>query len=122
VFNKIDLFGVPPRLEADAQPPRLFMSARTGAGLDLLRAHLRTVAGFREPEAGALSARRRHLDALDRARRHVQDAADILAGSRGFELFAEELRLAQHALGEITGEFTSDDLLGKIFGSFCIGK
>jgi tRNA modification GTPase len=122
VFNKIDLSGVPPRLEPDAQPPRLFVSARTGAGLDLLRAHLRTVAGFREPEAGALAARRRHLDALDRARRHVEDAADILAGSRGFELFAEELRLAQHALGEITGEFTSDDLLGKIFGSFCIGK
>jgi tRNA modification GTPase len=122
VFNKIDLTGSPPRLDETAVPPRVFLSARTGAGLDLLRTHLKATVGYRETESGALAARRRHLDALDRARQHVQNAADILGATRAFELFAEDLRLAQHALGEITGEFTSDDLLGEIFGSFCIGK
>jgi len=74
------------------------------------------------PDQGALSARRRHLDALRRADQEVAAAADVLQRTRAAELFAEHLRLAQHALGEITGEFTSDDLLGEIFGSFCIGK
>jgi len=122
VFNKIDLTGSPARLDEATAPPRVFLSARTGAGLDLLRTHLKATVGYRETESGALAARRRHLDALDRARRHVQNAADTLSSTRAFELFAEDLRLAQHALGEITGEFTSDDLLGEIFGSFCIGK
>ena len=122
IFNKIDLNGTAPRLDDTSSPPRVFLSARTGAGLDLLRAHLKTSAGYLESESGALAARRRHLDALSRARQHVQCAADILSSTRAFELFAEDLRLAQHALGEITGEFTSDDLLGEIFGSFCVGK
>jgi tRNA modification GTPase len=122
VFNKIDLTGSPARLDEDTAPPRLFLSARTGAGLDLLRTHLKATVGYRETESGALAARRRHLDALIRARQHVQNAADTLSTTRAFELFAEDLRLAQRALGEITGEFTSDDLLGEIFGSFCIGK
>jgi tRNA modification GTPase len=122
VFNKIDLTGTPARLDESSDPSRIFVSARTGAGLDLLRAHLKASAGYRESESGALAARRRHLDALARARQHVQIAADTLSSTRAFELFAEDLRLAQHALGEITGEFTSDDLLGEIFGSFCIGK
>jgi tRNA modification GTPase len=122
VFNKIDLTGAPARLDDTAKPPRVFISARTGAGLELLRVHLKTSAGYLESESGAFAARRRHLDALKRARQHVQSAADTLSSTRAFELFAEDLRLAQHALGEITGEFTSDDLLGEIFGSFCIGK
>jgi tRNA modification GTPase len=122
VFNKIDLTGSPARLDETASPPRVFLSARTGAGVELLRTHLKVSAGYRETESGALAARRRHLDALNRARQHVQSAADTLSSTRAFELFAEDLRLAQHALGEITGEFTSDDLLGEIFGSFCIGK
>ena len=122
VFNKIDLTGSPARLDEESAPPRVFLSARTGAGLDLLRTHLKAAVGYRETESGALAARRRHLDALNRARQHVQNAADTLSTTRAFELFAEDLRLAQHALGEITGEFTSDDLLGEIFGSFCIGK
>jgi tRNA modification GTPase len=122
VFNKIDLTGAPARLDDTAKPPRVFVSARTGAGLELLRVHLKTSAGYVESESGAFAARRRHLDALNRARQHVQSAADTLSSTRAFELFAEDLRLAQHALGEITGEFTSEDLLGEIFGSFCIGK
>ena len=122
VFNKIDLTGAAARLDDAGTPPRIFLSARTGAGLDLLRTHLQTSAGYLKSESGALAARRRHLDALSRARQHVQTAADTLSSTRAFELFAEDLRLAQHALGEITGEFTSEDLLGEIFGSFCIGK
>ena len=122
VFNKIDLAGIPPQLDADGVPPRVYLSALTGAGLPLLRAHLKAAAGYQDIESGAFAARRRHLDALDRARRHVQNAADILQSTRAFELFAEDLRLAQRALGEITGEFTSEDLLGEIFSSFCIGK
>jgi len=73
-------------------------------------------------ESGVFSARRRHLDALDRAKSCVAQAAETLSTTRALELFAEELRRAQLALGEITGEFTSDDLLGEIFSSFCIGK
>jgi len=122
VFNKIDLTSAPARLDETADPPKVFLSARTGSGLDLLRSHLKAAAGYGDTEIGAFSARRRHLDALSRARQHVQAAVDTLSNSRAFELFAEDLRLAQHALGEITGEFTSEDLLGEIFGSFCIGK
>jgi tRNA modification GTPase len=124
VFNKIDLSGTAPRFEAGdaAGPPRIFLSALTGAGLSLLRDHLKESAGYRTSESGVFTARRRHLDALGRARGHAQDAADILSSTRAFELFAEDLRLAQQALGEITGEFTSEDLLGEIFSSFCIGK
>jgi tRNA modification GTPase len=87
-----------------------------------LRAHLNACAGYHVAVSGALAARRRHLDALERALGLVQRAAEALGQGRAFELFAEELRLAQRALGEITGEFTSEDLLGAIFGSFCIGK
>jgi tRNA modification GTPase len=122
VFNKIDLTGAPARLDETTDPPRVFLSARTGSGMELLRNHLKASAGYRETESGVFAARRRHLDALSRARQHVQSAADILSSTRAFELFAEDLRLAQHALGEITGEFTNEDLLGEIFGSFCIGK
>ena len=122
IFNKIDLSGGEPKVDESRDPPRVFLSARTGAGLDLLRAHLKNRAGYRSGDAGALSARRRHLDALDRARACVVQAAQILTETRAFELFAEELRRAQMALGEITGEVSSDDLLGEIFSSFCIGK
>ena len=122
VFNKIDLVGAPASADEIQEPPQVFLSAKTGEGLDLLRAHLQARAGYRSGDAGALSARRRHLDALERARSCVVQAADTLSKSRAFELFAEDLRRAQLALGEITGEFSSDDLLGQIFSSFCIGK
>ena len=122
IFNKIDLSGAQASVDESREPPQVFLSAKTGAGLDLLRAHLKSRAGYRSGESGALSARRRHLDALDRARSSVEQAAQTLSTSRAFELFAEDLRRAQLALGEITGEFSSDDLLGEIFSSFCIGK
>ena len=122
VFNKIDLSGAAPRADESLDPPQIFLSAKTGQGVALLREHLKTRAGYVSGESGALSARRRHLDALRRAKACVEQAAQTLAETRAFELFAEELRRAQLALGEITGEFTSDDLLGEIFSSFCIGK
>jgi tRNA modification GTPase len=122
VLNKIDLLGMASFTDATAAPARVALSARTGEGIDALRSHLKAIAGILEVGEDAMSARRRHLDALERARAHVQQAANCLTDRRAAELSAEDLRLAQQALGEITGEFTSDDLLGKIFGSFCIGK
>lgn len=121
VINKIDLAGVAAHIEAGS-PPRVFLSARTGEGVELLRSHLKTQAGYVSPESGTLSARSRHLAALAQAETHVRSAADLWKQGRGVELTAEDLRLAQRALGEITGEFTSEDLLGEIFSSFCIGK
>ena len=122
VVNKIDLQGRAARLDADAIPARVYLSATGGQGLDLLRTHLRSIAGMSHGDSGAFAARRRHLTALRDARDHVDAAARVLLNERAFELFAEELRLAQQSLGEITGTFSSDDLLGAIFSSFCIGK
>lgn len=119
VVNKIDLTGEPAGPHCDAT---LNVSARTGAGLDALRGHLRRVAGATDLGEGALSARRRHLEALAEARRHFDEGRRQLEELRAGELMAEELRQAQMALGTITGEITSDDLLGRIFSSFCIGK
>ena len=116
VWNKIDLAEPPPGAAGAA------ISALTGAGLPELRERLKAAAGYRSGDAGAYSARRRHLDALSRAKRLVQTAATRLAGRAAFELVAEELRLAQRALGEITGEVTSDALLAAVFSGFCIGK
>jgi tRNA modification GTPase len=122
VMNKIDLLGAPPRLESDAGFTHVYLSAQTGAGIELLRVHLKASAGYQDADSGALSARRRHLDALRRARDLVQSAAETLREAHAIELFAEDLRLAQRNLSEITGDVSSEDLLGEIFGSFCIGK
>ncbi len=121
IVNKIDLIGAAPRIEAGAVT-RVFISALTGAGIDLLREHLKTCIGFEPAGSSALSARRRHLDALARGEAHFREAVRQLAEYRAGELMAEELRLGQQALAEITGEFGSEDLLGRIFSSFCIGK
>jgi tRNA modification GTPase len=121
VINKLDLLAMTSRYE-QSQPPRLYVSAITGEGIDLLREHLKECMGFQGADSGTVSARRRHLDALTRADRHLQEARRQLLEQRAGELMAEELRQAQRALAEITGEFTSDDLLGRIFSSFCIGK
>ena len=121
IINKIDAVNARARYEQSA-PPRLHLSATTGEGVDLLREHLKECIGFQGADAGTISARRRHLDALARADRHLQEAERQLTETRAGELMAEELRQAQQCLAEITGEFTTDDLLGRIFASFCIGK
>jgi len=122
VFNKCDLATGLPLSDTSSGPPRLWLSALTGDGLAELRAHLKACMGYQTIDGGAISARRRHLEALARARAHCEEAARQLAERRAGELVAEELRGAQQALAEITGEFTSDDLLGRIFAGFCIGK
>ena len=122
VMNKVDLVNLAPRLTASSAPPTVSLSARTGAGLDLLREHLKQCMGFVPLEAGSICARFRHIEALARARRHVEAGAQHLRTRRAGELLAEELRIALGALGEITGEFSSEDLLGRIFSTFCIGK
>ena len=99
------------------------LSARTGQGLDGLRKLLLDVAGWQSAPEGIYIARARHVHALQAVSAHLQEAADQLqAQGPALDLLAEELRLAQNALSAITGEFTSDDLLGVIFSSFCIGK
>jgi tRNA modification GTPase len=121
VVNKIDRTDAAAGIDP-GDPPRILVSVREGEGIDLLRRHLKDCVGFHPAGEGALSARTRHLDALRRARSHVEEAARLLADRHAGELVAEELHEAQQALGEITGEVTSEDLLGRIFGSFCIGK
>ncbi len=121
VHNKIDLADASPRIDMRNAHVHLWLSAKSRAGLDLLVAELKRHAGVEEG-SGAFSARARHVAALERARAHLAAAAEALEVQRAGEIAAEELRQAQHVLGEITGEFTSDDLLGEIFASFCIGK
>src|ERR1700719_4028161 len=122
VFNKCDLAVGIPVADTVTAPPYITLSALTGQGLQELRAHLKQCMGYQTVDGGAISARRRHLEALARAREHTEEAARQLTEQRAGELAAEELRAAQQALSEITGEFTSDDLLGRIFAGFCIGK
>jgi len=121
VRNKIDLTGEAPG-ESPTEDHVIKLSAKKGTGIDALREHLRTLAGYRDLGEGALTARRRHVEALTRAAAHFANGRQALEQSRAGELMAEELRLAHQALGEITGETSSDDLLGKIFSEFCIGK
>src|SRR5215472_5994582 len=122
VFNKCDLAAGLPVADEVGGPPRFMISALTGAGLPELRAHLKACMGYQSVDGGAISARRRHLEALSLARQHTEEASRLLTERRAGELVAEELRAAQQALNEITGEFTSEDLLGRIFAGFCIGK
>jgi len=122
IFNKCDLAVGIPVADTIAGPPRITVSATTGQGINSLRAHLKLCMGYQTLDTGTVSARQRHLESLSRARRSVDEAQRQLQDRRAGELVAEELRGAQQALNEITGEFTSDDLLGRIFSSFCIGK
>jgi tRNA modification GTPase len=121
VANKIDLTGARAGL-AEGDPPTAAISAASGAGLDALRAHLKECVGYQGTGEGEFIARRRHLDALQRVREALGRARSALIEGRGAELVADDLRAAQNALGEITGAFTPEDLLDRIFTSFCIGK
>ncbi len=115
IHNKIDVSAEAPRAAGD----EIWLSAKTGAGVELLRGKLLEAAGWQSAGEGAFMARARHLDALARGAAHLAAARQA---ATQLELFAEELRLAQAALSDITGEFTADDLLGEIFSKFCIGK
>lgn len=118
VQNKIDLCDDQPGESAGV----IGISAKTGEGLAALRTHIRKLAGYENLGEGAFTARRRQLHALDRAAIHFATGRTALEETRAGELLAEELRLSHHALGEITGAVSSDDLLGRIFSQFCIGK
>ncbi|MBN3494413.1 tRNA uridine-5-carboxymethylaminomethyl(34) synthesis GTPase MnmE [Vibrio neptunius] len=103
-------------------PTLIRLSARTGQGVESLRTHLKECMGFAGGHEGGFMARRRHLEALEKAAQHLDIGQQQLEGYMAGEILAEELRIAQQHLNEITGEFSSDDLLGRIFSSFCIGK
>lgn len=118
-LNKIDIAGTQPYRRTVGGVIEVGLSAKSGAGLDLLRSAMLNAMGWGGTNEGVYMARQRHLEALNLAASHIAQAAKK---SAEIELFAEELRLAQHALGAITGEVTADDLLGRIFSSFCIGK
>jgi len=121
VTNKSDLLLV--NSDQDVQQNNILISAKTGAGIDELKQRILEIAGWEGAQEGAIVARRRHLDCLDRAAEHIVKSKQFAAnGNISLELFAEELRLAQDNLGQITGKLLPDDLLGKIFSQFCIGK
>ncbi len=127
VFNKIDLLvDEGPSLSTitylDYALPCISLSAKEGIGIDLLKDYIKEAIGFSSAEEDAFIARERHLIALNNARELIEAALDQLANQGSLELIAEDLRFAQLQLGVITGEFTSDDLLGEIFSNFCVGK
>ena len=120
--NKIDLTGDEPSIKVEGEYCSIKLCAKTGEGIDLLKQHLKKIMGFNDSIEGKFIARQRHLEALKQADFHLKNglAEFDLHGAK--ELLAEDLRQAQLALDEITGRFTADDLLGKIFSSFCVGK
>lgn len=133
VRNKIDLVGLEPKLESNDEQGEsmqlmgheetvIWLSAKKQLGMDLLKQHFKKAMGYAQTEEGIFMARKRHLDALQTALHFVETGQQQLENYAAGELLAEDLRQAQNALSEITGRFTSDDLLGRIFTSFCIGK
>lgn len=121
VYNKIDKLA-DKNQEIPLKPKELAISAQTGKGLDTLKQHLKNIMGFEQGTEGQFSARRRHLLAIEQALTYLKHGQQQLQLHRAGELLAEDLRAAQNHLSEITGAFTPDDLLGKIFSTFCIGK
>ncbi len=122
VRNKIDISNQPAGMNEGSLGKEIALSAKTGEGLELLTKHLKECVGYQAAGEGSFMARRRHVNALQRALQLVLHGQQELELHQAGELLAEDLRLAQEALNEITGEFSSDDLLGRIFSSFCIGK
>lgn len=119
VLNKSDLLSK----ELLVNPEAILISAKKGDGIDLLKQKILEIVGWNGPQEGAIVARRRHLDCIERAAEHIEKSEQFAAnGNNSLELFAEELFLAQNHLGQITGKLLPDDLLGKIFSQFCIGK
>jgi tRNA modification GTPase len=119
VHNKIDASNDSPKISEIANEAHIYLSAKTGDGVDLLKQHLQQIAGYQQNAEGVFMARARHLNALEQVGYHLNNAASQINAA---ELVAEELKLAQESLSSITGEFTPDDLLGEIFSKFCIGK
>ena len=122
IRNKADISGEAVRIEQVGEHTLIALSAKKGEGIDLLRQHLKQIMGFDASTEGGFMARRRHIEALERAQQYLHTGLWQLQSQSAGELLAEDLRQAQQALNEITGEFTPDDLLGRIFSSFCIGK
>ena len=122
IRNKADLTGEKSGITNEGQSPTVRIAAKDGSGIQDLRDHLKDIMGYNAASEGGFIARRRHIEALNQASDFLDNGLDQLLGASAGELLAEDLRMAQNALNEITGEFSSDDLLGKIFGSFCIGK
>ena len=120
VYNKVDLSGT--EIGVDKAGLKVWLSAKTGQGLAQLIELIKHVAGVTPAQEGVFSARTRHLDALRRTREHIRTGREQLTAFEAPETLAEELRLAQKSLGEITGQYLPDDLLGDIFSKFCIGK
>ena len=125
VYNKIDTQHLAAQLIENAEgdhEAEIYLSAKTGDGVDILKSHLKKCMGYQQNNEGQFIARRRHLDAINNAEQHLRYAHVNLHELKAGELLAEELRMAQEELSSITGEFSSDDLLGRIFSDFCIGK
>jgi len=120
IYNKCDLSGHQVAID-NSEIARIYLSAKHAKGIDLLREHLKSCVGYNDGDTPFI-ARRRHIEALNLGREHIHTGEQQLLNYNAGELLAEELRIAQQALAEITGEFSSDDLLGLIFSSFCIGK
>ena len=122
INNKADKGNLPISASLSSETPVITLSAKTGEGLNLLTDHLKDCMGYQGSVEGSFMARRRHITALEKAQQHLDTGLEQLEAFVAGEILAEELRLCQQHLNEITGEFTSDDLLGQIFSSFCIGK
>lgn len=122
IYNKIDLLGIEPEIRESEQGTQIYLSVKTGQGMELLKQYLKNSVGYRAETDNVFIARRRHIEALKNGLEFVQSAYAQLQNQHAGELVAEDLRQAQHCLGEITGSVSSDDLLGLIFSSFCIGK
>ncbi len=122
IYNKIDKIPQKATITHDDGYCKIYLSAKSGNGLELLREHLKQAAGVQSGFEGVFSARRRHLDALSIAYDALLQAKSQLIDFNAGELMAQELLLARNALASITGQFSADDLLGEIFSSFCIGK